>query len=188
MESEGICGDFERSQEIAGGHRTGMVEIDFNDEKKLAELISQVSKNKSVARYLEEFQSPDLGVRLSAFKSVSILVDFGNTAALNLLMKSFKEIPPPVTIQDTHFKLEAFRFVNRRDSTDEIFPILARDLYATKSNNQTRQWISEILDFLYVHRNRKDVSKFLREILTAKQFTYRIKDKVKRILDDEGYY
>jgi hypothetical protein len=119
---------------------------------------------------------------------VSALTLFGNDAALKLLTKAFKEIPPPVSLEDTHFKLKAYRCVDRDDLVDEIFPLMVRDLYETKSNNQTRQWISEILKFFNIHRNRKDVSECLRKILSEKRFTYRIKDKVKSILFGDGYF
>jgi len=183
------CDDFSMVEIIGGDSSINdFVEIDINDDETLNKIISSVSKNKSVEEYIDKFQSPNPDIRLKAFESVSCLAMFGNDAATKLLINSFKEIPPPVAIDDTHFKLKALRCVNRVDLVDEIFPLMVRDLYETKSNNQTRQWISEILKFFNIHRNRKDVSEFLKKILREKQFTYRIKDKVKDILFEEGYF
>jgi hypothetical protein len=186
--NEHSCEDFEMVEII--GTDSLMDEssgIDPNDEKNLTEVVNFFLENRSVEEYREILSTGDNEKRLKAFKTLSALVSMSNAKASRLLIESFKEIPPPVTLEDVHFKLEVFRIVNRNDYLRDLIPVLFRDLYKTESTNQTRQWISEIFRYLSLHKNEAKVTENLEKMLTEKQFSYRIKKKIKGILDEDFF-
>ena len=101
---------------------------------------------------------------------------------LKLLINFFRNIPPPKTLQEVHFKIEAFRFVNRGEFQEELIPVLVKDLYNTSSNNTTRQWITEIFRF-FQRCSIEDIREPLEKMLKEKCFSFRIKNKIKEILE-----
>jgi len=186
--NEHYCDDFEMMEII----RTdlSMEELygtDISDGQILSEIIDVALKNKPVGDLPEKLKHPDPGPRLEAFSNLVALVAMKNVEAKKLLIESFKNIPAPESLEDVHYKLEVFRIVNRNDLAEELIPVLFRDLYQTKSNNQTRQWISEIFRFQRIHRNEENVIENLEKMLTEKQFSYRIKSKIKDILEADYY-
>lgn len=186
--NEHSCEDFEMIEII--GTDSSMDEssgMDPNDERNLTEVVNLFLKNRSVEEYREILSSGDSEKRLKAFETLSTLVSWNNDKASKLLIEAFKEIPPPVSLEEVHFKLEAFRFVDRKDYLKDLIPVLFRDLYETKSTNQTRQWISEIFRYLGIYRHEVKVTENLEKMLTEKQFSYRIKKKIKGILDEDFY-
>ena len=177
------CKDFEMGGII--GTDLSMEElygIDESDGQILSEVIDIALKKKPVGDLREKLKHPEPGPRLEAFTNLAALVAMKNVEAKKLLIESFKNIPPPVSLEDVHYKLEVFRFVNRNDLAEDLIPVLFRDLYEMKSNNQTRQWISEIFRFLSSYRNEEYVIEGLEKMLTETQFSYRIKNKIKDIL------
>ena len=177
------CKEFEMAEIIeTDSSMDEFITMDLNDEKQLTEAINFTLKNRSVEDYREKLKSPDQETRLEAFESISVLVVHDNIEALKLLIESFKEIPPPASLEDVHFKLKVFRFIKWNKHVKDLIPILIRDLYETKSTNQTRQWISEIFRFLSDHLNEENVTEYLEGMLKEKRFSYRIKNKIKDIL------
>jgi hypothetical protein len=182
------CEDFEMIEII--GTDSSMDDISGigpDDEKNIAEVFNIFLKNKSVEEYPEMLSSGNNEERLKAFEALFSLVSMNNDKASKLLIDSFKAMSPPVSLEEVHFKLEVFRFVNRKEYLKDLIPVLFRDLYETKSTNRTRQWISEIFRYLSIHKSEAKVTENLEKMLTEKQFSYRIKNKIKGILD-EGYY
>ena len=186
--NENYCENFEMVVFIEDELSTDVFDkINSFNEQNLAQNINTILKHKSVEEYLKKLKSPNRDTQLEAFNSLSALSSYGNIAASKLIVKSFKEIPPPITLVDVHHKQKLFRIVNREDDKDEIIAILIRDLYETKSNNQTRQWISEILKSLRNNRDNKMVKESLTKMLNEKQFSYRIKNIIKEILKETDY-
>ena len=184
--NEHSCEDFEMIEIIGTDSSVDEPsDIDPEDEKNLSEVISFFLKNRSVEEYREMLSTGNNEKRLKAFESLSALVSMDNDKASKLLIGAFKEIPPPVSLEDVHFKLEVFRFVNRPDYQKDLIPVLFRDLYETKSTNQTRQWISEIFRYLSIYNHEAKVTENLEKMLREKQFSYRIKNKIKGILDED---
>jgi len=186
--NENCCKDFEMIEIIGEIPENEIVEIDINDEQVLSKIIDITLKNKSIEEYQEKLKSQNRDIQLKAYENIAGLALYGNTKASKILIKSFTEIPPPITLVEAHFKLNVFRLVYRVDNIDEIIPILIRDLYETKSNNQTRQWISEIFRILSIYKQKGKVIEQLTKMLYEKQFSYRIKNKIKNILTKNDYF
>ena len=123
-------------------------------------------------------ESPSSEVRLEAIETLAGFTSFKNKEASELLINFFRNTPPPKTLEEVYFKIEAFRFVNRRESQKELVPVLVKDLYNTSSNNTTRQWITEIFRF-FQRCSIKDIREPLEKMLKEKCFSYRIKNKIK---------
>ncbi len=187
--NENYCENFEPVVFIEDELSTTDVfdKINSFKDQNLAQNINTFFKHKSVDEYLEKLKSPNRDTQLEAFNGLSVLSSCGNIAASKLIVKSFKKIPPPISLLDVHHKQKLFRIVNSEDDKDEILAILIRDLYKTKSNNQTRQWISDIFKCLKNNRDNKMVIESLTKMLNEKQFSYRIKKIIKEILKETDY-
>jgi hypothetical protein len=186
--NEHSCEDFEMIENIGTDSSTDEPSgIDPEDAKNLYKVVSFFLKNRSVAEYRKILTSGDNEKRLKAFKTLSSMVSWNNDKASKLLIDAFKELPPPVSLEEVHFKLEVFRCVTSKDYLKDLIPVLFRDLYETESTNRTRQWISEIFHYLSIHKHEVNVTENLEKMLTEKQFSYRIKRKIKGILDEDYY-
>lgn len=128
-------------------------------------------------------ESPSSEVRLKAIETLAGFTSFKNEEASELLINFFRNIPPPKTLQEVHFKIKVFGFVNRREFRKELVPVLVKDLYNTSSNNTTRQWITEIFRFFQIC-SIEDIREPLEKMLKEKRFSYRIKNKIKEILEE----
>ena len=187
--NEHTCKDFEMVGIIGADlSEDELSETGMDDMEIMDDVINIALKYRSVKDYREMISGTDAETRLKAFESLNALVSMGNNEASDLLIASFKEIPPPVSLEDVHFKLNVFRFADRDNYVKDLIPVLIRDLYETKSTNQTRQWFSEIFRFLGAHRNEENVTNSLEKMLVKKQFSYRIKQKIRSILQEEDYY
>jgi hypothetical protein len=65
--------------------------------------------------------------------------------------------------------------------------LLIKELYRTKSNNTTRSLISEIFKILRIIP-LKYIEEDLENMLKDKRFSYRLKQKMKNILDPQPYW
>jgi len=143
-------------------------------------------RSQSVEEYAKKLESPGFNVRLKAIKTLAGLTSFKNKEASELLINFFRNIPPPKTLEEVHFKIEVFGFVNRREFQEKLIPVLIRDLYNTSSNNTTRQWITEIRFFQIC--SIEDIREPLEKMLKEKRFSYRIKNKIKEILEEPASF
>ncbi|MGD9202229.1 MAG: hypothetical protein PVI26_11740 [Chitinispirillia bacterium] len=184
------CKDFEIIEVIEDDISVDDLFDNKLQEQKEIQILDILLKYQSIERYKNEVNSPETKIRLSAFENLAGLVGFNNKEAAELLIKSFKELPAPSSLDEVHFKLKVFRLVNREEFTEELIPTLVRDLYNTQSNNRTRQWISEIFRFFSIYNRNEKIRGYLEKMLKEKQFSYRIKNKIKEILytDDSLYF
>lgn len=61
------------------------------------------------------------------------------------------------------------------------------ELYQKSLNNITRQWISDIFDFLK-HCPHDKISEPIKNMMKDKRFSYRLKQKMKTILYENSNY
>lgn len=176
------CKEFDMIEEIEDYTSvSGLSGNELYEEKEIPDF-GLVLKNQSIERFKKEVNSPNINVRLAAFESLSALTGFKNNEAAELLIESFNNIPAPSSLDEVHFKLNVFRFVNRYEFIEELIPSLVQDLCNTKSNNKTRQWILEIFRFFSIYKENEKIKNSLEKILSEKLFSYRIKKKIKGIL------
>jgi len=155
----------------------------INEETVREVFLMHSLRSRSVEEYAKKLESPSSEVRLEAIESLAGFTSFKNKEASELLINFFRNIPPPKTLEEVHFKIKVFGFVNRREFRKELVPVLIRDLYNTSSNNTTRQWITEIFRFFQIC-SIEDIREPLEKMLKEKRFSYRIKNKIKEILEE----
>jgi hypothetical protein len=157
-------------------------------DQKISEVFDFIIKHKSVKKYRKQLNNPDRKKQIEAFESLVALALLENEKASELLIKSFKEIPPPITLEDTHFKIDVFRHVRKKFDLPDLIQVLERDLFEMKVNNHTRQWMTEIFKFLSIYREDDQVIELLTNMLDDKRFSYKIKDKIRKLLYKEDHF
>jgi len=139
-------------------------------------------KTLPVEQYMADLYSSDLKKQQETISSFGALISSGNQQAFEKLFEFFKELPPPVTISEVRFKIEILRNLEYTESNNILIPVLINELYQTVANNTTRQWISAIFKFLE-SCSKEDIHAHLTSMLKDKRFSYRLKQKMKKILN-----
>lgn len=134
-----------------------------------------------IDKHVAQLSSPDKEKQLNALLNLSTCANSGNEQALDHLAKYFKELPAPKTLDEVHFKLDVFRYIEYINNKSIIIPILIDELYHIQSNNTTRQWISKILK--YLERCPKDLVRDpLEKLLENRTFSQRLKNRIMNII------
>ena len=181
------CQDFEmveiKEDPILEQELEELAKDDNINEETVEEIFLAYSlRNRSVEEYAKKLESPSSEVRLKTIETLAGFASFKNKEASELLINFFRNIPPPETLEEVHFKIKVFGFVNRGEFRKELVPVLVKDLYNTSSNNTTRQWITEIFRF-FQRCSIEDIREPLEKMLKEKCFSFRIKNKIKEILE-----
>lgn len=135
-------------------------------------------KTIPVNNYITQLKDADINKQLQGVSTLGSLALLGNKSARSELIEYFKELNPPSTLDEVHFKLKAFRHIENLGKTSDIIPCLIYDLYHIKSNNTTREWISKILQFLE-HCPIELIRDPLEKLLSEKKLSYKLKAKIK---------
>ena len=130
------------------------------------------------ARRLESTQPEE---RAAAIESLGGLVSLGNRAAFRMLLEYLAALPLPVTIHEVHVKREILRRLSCGPDKTAVVPYLIGELQAIPSNNTTRQWISDIFQFLE-RCPWSVIREPLDRMLDDKRFSPRFKRKVEEAL------
>lgn len=181
-ESIEIDDDSEFGRELISSIKSGQ----FNQEKLNELLIKEQIRNIDwktvpVEKYAKQLKNPKPEERNAAISSLAALIAYGNKAAFQELFNFFRQLPPPKTIEEVHFKKDLLRHLELANPRTALTQFLLSELYNTPSNNTTRQWISAIFRFLE-HSPFEEVREPLEKMLSDKQFSYRLKQKIKDIL------
>ncbi len=189
------CDNFEEIEEVEidANSPIGLALSRFNETNEfdleslkadmLKEQIMNIDlKSIPVDEYASNLRSSDLEEQDQSITNLVGLISLGNKEAFNELFKFFKELPAPITLPEVHFKLKLFKRLNRPSAQTLFIPELIDDLYQTVSNNTTRQWISEIINFLG-DCQYEEVCEPLGKMLIEKQFSNRLQAKIENILD-----
>jgi hypothetical protein len=139
--------------------------------------------NMPVQQYVERLNNADTPeARKKAVRDFGVLINYGNRDAFDALCSYLKDLPPPTTVEQTHFRIAIFREISHtREFDRDLAQLLVEDLSLTPSNNTTRGWYTTV--FRFFERSSLDIAeKALLPILDSPQFSYRIKKRVKGIL------
>lgn len=136
-------------------------------------------KTMPVDRYAGNLESGRAKEREKAISSLGALIALQNPEALQALLRFLAKLPPPTTIGEVHLKIEILRQLSHTNEREAVAPYIIEELGRTQSNNTTRQWIIEILQFL--DRCPLEAIKApLESVLTHRQFSFKLR---RRILD-----
>jgi len=169
-------------KELKNLEKSGKLDIDAIQAAILFDEIEKIDwKTVPVDKYVAGLNSPDKNEQLQAVSSLGGLADLGNEKALDQLIKYFKELPPPGSLAEVHFKMKVFEHLEYMRNKSTIIMHLINELYHIQSNNTTRQWISKILRYL----ERCPIDKVrgpLKKLLKEKKFSYRLKVRIKNTI------
>jgi len=126
--------------------------------------------------------------RNEAVQSLGRLISLNNKTAFHALFSYLKDIPPPTTVEQTHFRIEILRELKHTHKfRKKLARLLVKDLFRTPSNNTTRGWYTAV--FRFFERSSADIAEeALTPMLDSPQFSYRIKKRVKNMLERPNNY
>jgi len=136
-------------------------------------------KQMPVDRQKAELEHPDRQGR--AVESLGGMISLGNREAFLVLSQFLKDLPPPSTIEDVHFRKDILPYLRNSKQRETLLPFLVDTLYRTPSNNTTPQWISDILKFME-DLPFEQVCEPLERMLEDKRFSYKLKQKMEYVL------
>ena len=137
-----------------------------------------------VEKYVERLDNAKTQeTRKKAVQSFGHLISQRNKAAFNALFSYLKDLPPPTTVEQTHLRIEILRQLKfTLNFQKKLARLLVKDLFRTPSNNTTRGWYTAV--FRFFESSSADIAEeALQPILDSPQFSYRIKKRVKMILE-----
>ncbi len=141
---------------------------------------AKVPVEKYVER-LDNAKTPE--ARKKAVQGFGGLISQKNKAAFNALFSYLKDLPPPTTVEQTHLRVEILRQLKLAlNFQEKLARLLVKDLFRTPSNNTTRGWYTAV--FRFFESVSADIAvEALAPMLSSPQFSYRIKKRVKNILE-----
>jgi hypothetical protein len=138
-------------------------------------------KTLPVEQYVEQLERNRTGERDAGISSLGAMTALGNPAAFQALLGFLSSLPPPETIDAVHLKKEVLRHLDDWKDKLAVAQVLIKELGVVRSNNTTRQWISEIFRFLE-GCPWQVIEGPLRGIITEKTLSPGIRKKAKGLL------
>lgn len=190
----GACKEFEETEnleiddnsplgrELSRLSKAGELTRETIEQALLEEQVRNIDwATMPVDQYEALLKDPNPENRRKAISSLSGMISLGNKEAFVVLFHFLKDLAPPQTIEEVHFKKEILKQLDRSETRKILLPYLIDELYQTKSNNTTRQWISDIFQFLE-SSPIESVREPLELMMKDKRFSYRLKKKIKNVL------
>ncbi len=197
--AEGIAEDVPLSPELSSAveklARDGQLTAETFQQAVLEDMVNKIDwANVPVEDYVEKLNNAKtVEAREKAVGSLGGLISLDNQAAFDALYAYLKDLPPPARLEETHFRVAILRRLDHtRSPRLELAHLLVEDLFRTPSNNTTRGWYTAV--FRFFEESSEDIAKkALSPMLASKQFSYRIKKRVKGILspvndESQGYW
>ncbi len=125
-----------------------------------------------------------LAGRKKALGSFGFFISQGNKAAFDALCEYVRALPPAETLEDKALRIEILRQLDITwEYRRELAHLLVEELLRTPSNNTTRGWYSEIFYFFERKCPPEIAEEVLPPMLDSPHFSYRIKRRVRTILE-----
>lgn len=177
-----IDDDSELAKVLRNGFERGKFDKAALENGILTDLVNQINWKEMAVEPLEQkLKSANPEERDSAINTLIYLLYNNNEAAKRMILLYFNELPPPKTLEEVHFHKDLLRRLDVSQLRQELPEVLIKKLYQTPSNGTTRQWISEIFKVLKSSATEEMIEP-LEEMLKDKRFSYRLKQKIKKIL------
>lgn len=177
-----IDDDSELASEIRRLSEEGELNLETFETALIEEQFRRIDwKTFPVDKYVTRLKGTDEAKQLEAMASLGSLIALENKEAFKELFNFFKELPPPKTLEEVHFKMEVLRQLEHTKSRTVLIPQLIHELYHTTSNNTTRQYFDYIFRFLKFFPY-EDIHEPMEQMLNDKRFSHRIKRKIEYVL------
>ena len=157
-------------------------------DQELREILRQYEiRNQSIEKETSLLKSLNFQVRQQALSSLCGLMSLGHQQARLLLLDFFRELPPPASLSEVHFKIDLWNRIHPFYGREELIPILIQELDRMPSNQTTRGWWTAIFRFFRACPVEK-IREPLQELLHQRKFSARIKKRLNDILCPSGNY
>lgn len=191
---EHICQDLIRSKSFdmnsegcAKFSPVEVEEIDFGEDMPWEEnedfLLPYVMSELPVESLDRDLSSQSEKKRIRAVVTLGSLMIMGNEQARTALIKFLKELGPPSTLEEVHFKKIVLERFPGHHNDQELLNILLDDLELTHSNNTTRPWFTSILHFLRM-APLDLIQDRIQTMIQKGTFSYRLKKRIESMLED----
>ncbi|MCD4747543.1 MAG: hypothetical protein K8R58_14705 [Bacteroidales bacterium] len=134
-------------------------------------------------KYVEKLKSSDPVIIGQGINSLGGLIYQGNKTAFKDLFQYLKSLPTIKTVDDVHLRMDILHQLSNNNFRDLLTKFLIDEIYNTPSNNTTRQWFTRIFTF-FTSCPKEDILEPLENMLKDKRFSYRLKQKIKDVLDE----
>ena len=165
---------------------TGEIDQDNLERVILKEQLRNIDlKTLPVDPYVEKLESKNLEEHKEALRSLGSLVSQDNREAFEVLFDYLKTLPPPESLSEVHTKidiLEGLKNTSYPEQKTKLVSLLVEELHKVSSNNTTRQWIAEILEYL-ADLPEAEVRQPLEDLLKKRKFSFRTRKKIEAIMD-----
>ena len=142
-------------------------------------------KMQSVDQYTCQLGTGIHEERDKAISSLGALIALENLEAFQALLRFLASLPPPTTLSEVHLKSRILHQLGFVKSKEAVVPYLMEELGRTKSDNTTRQWILEILQFLGRCPLRV-IREPLEQMLADGRFSFKLKRRVLNLISDSS--
>ncbi len=191
-----ICADFQQieSIEIDDGTFLGQRLRSLAEEGELTPEAVEVAifedrvkhidwKKQPVDQYARQLERGIPEERDKAISSLGALIALENLEAFQALLRFLASLPPPTTLREVHLKSRILRQLSTVKYKEAVVPYLMEELGRTKSDNTTRQWILEILQFLE-RCPLQIIKEPLEQMLADGRFSLKLKRRVLNLISD----
>jgi len=165
--------------------------IESGDKEKIEQTLFEIQlenidyKNLSVEEYRKDLFSNNKKNVENLINKLEWFACNGNEEALKLLAEYYNFLPPVITLDEAKNKINLLNKICRF-KTPEIAKCLFNELNKTKSTPQSRTLYNEIFKNLE-HMPLEYIEQDLYKMLNSKNYTYKIKNKFKEILEYAEY-
>ncbi|MCI0514188.1 hypothetical protein L0128_13310 [candidate division KSB1 bacterium] len=138
-------------------------------------------KHVPIDHHVRNLQYTDRKKQMHALENLCGLAGLGNEAARQQVLDFFQNLPVPQTLADVHYKRDLFQKFCHWKTTPQIVAMLVHELAQIESNNTTRHWITQILDYLQ-HCPFELVHDPLDQLLKQRKFSIRLQRRIEDLL------
>lgn len=126
--------------------------------------------------------------RAEAVNPFGFFIGQGNEAAFDALCEYLRALPPAVAVEDKELRIAVLQALRAtREHQRELAHLLVEELLRTPSNNATRGWYSEVFHFFERGCPPEAAEEALGPVLDSPHFSYRIKRRMRAILDSAAW-
>ncbi len=143
-------------------------------------------KTQPVDQYTWQLERGIPEERDKAISSLGALIALENLEAFQALLRFLASLPPPKTLTEVHLKSRILRQLSTVKYKEAVVPYLMEELGRTKSDNTTRQWILEILQFLE-RCPLEAIKEPLEQMIADGRFSLKLKRRVLNVISDSWH-
>ncbi|MBF0547598.1 MAG: hypothetical protein HQM08_24375 [Candidatus Riflebacteria bacterium] len=149
----------------------------------------EVNSKILIEEYFQSLCKADsLRKRERILKNLGFFILNRNKAAFDALCLYLRQLPAPQTSEESHYRSDILTNLTfTLEYNSEIAHLLVQDLFKVPSNNQTRSWYTDVWKF-FERCSHELTAEALQPILNSPKFSYRIKQRVKAIINFGNRY